>query len=225
VRLLSAKTDPLISNYDPHVTTIVTEETFLDQQQDPEMNLLGEWMPDQPYTTERMSRTVVGIDQIHDLLTITPAQFRARGNRSGDLRLYNQLVFEVTYLDPRNASPAAAADTSPPLIEDINIALGSSATNIRTAPLALKLSANVSDTGAGITDVSVTYAVDGQQWQQRALSFNPATGLYELNITPGGNGQFIAIVEARDAAGNATTETAKGDLVSLTETYLPLILR
>jgi hypothetical protein len=77
----------------------------------------------------------------------------------------------------------------------------------------------------GNLDVGMTYSVDGDSWQRQPLTFNPATGRYELNFTPGGNGPFIAIVEARDAVGNVTTETSKGEFVGFHDLYLPLVAR
>jgi hypothetical protein len=225
IRMLSAVAQPLISGFDPHVTTLVTEETFLDQQQDPDISLLGEWMPDQPYVYERVSRTNGGIDQFRDLLTITPTQFRTFSGRTGDLRLFNQMVFEVTYLDPRNATNTQVNDEIAPIIDSV-IITQSSGPNVRNAARTLKVVVDASDgSNTGNLDVGMTYSVDGDSWQRQPLTFNPATGRYELNFTPGGNGPFIAIVEARDAVGNVTTETSKGEFVGFHDLYLPLVAR
>src|SRR6185295_19867390 len=77
VRLLSATALPELSGFNPHVTTITTDTTFVQQQDDPNMTVQGRWLPDQPYIFQR---TADG-GQYVDKLQIEPAQFWASSAR------------------------------------------------------------------------------------------------------------------------------------------------
>jgi hypothetical protein len=224
IRLVKASAQPLITGFDAHVTTVVTEETYLQQQDDPEIEQLGEWMPDQPYTYERVTRRIAGNDIDRDLLSVTPAQFRSFGGERGDLRLFNQLVFEITYLDPRFATPAQLADQTPPLIEGVEVLQNSSGPSKAAGP-SLLLVATVNDDNAGTLEVSVVYTTDGETWQRLPMPYNSAANRYELVFSPPQGSKFVAIIEARDAAGNIASDTAKGELLALYEIQLPLVVR
>ena len=115
VRLLSAKTLPEISGFNPHITTITTDTTFIQQQDDPDLTVQDQWLPDQPYTFLRTPPS----SQYTDKLLINPAQFSATSARSGRLRRFTQLVFEVSYLDPNSAKSNDLDDTTPPEISDV----------------------------------------------------------------------------------------------------------
>ena len=119
VRLLSATTLPELSGFNPHVTTITTDTTFTQQQDDPNLTVQGQWLPDQPYTFQRTSDG----GQYTDKLLVNPAQFWASSARGGRLRRFAQLVFEVNYLDPNSAIGSVLNDTTPPEISDVSITL------------------------------------------------------------------------------------------------------
>jgi hypothetical protein len=212
--------DPVEPGVDPHVTSIITEELLLAQQLDPDLTgpVIGDWQPDQPYTYERISRRTPAGDQQRDILSVTPAQFRATSTRQGDLRRFRQLVFEVTYLDPRNASAAMLADTTPPSIEKVELA----AQRARLAGPLLTLSARVADPG-GIAEVRAALPVDNQSWIEQPLTYNQASGRYELTIDhlPLGSKPYV-IVSARDTAGNVATYIARG-LPQPQVVFLPIV--
>jgi hypothetical protein len=230
VRLLSAQTDPVLEGFNPHVTTIITEETYAAQQEDPALGLVGEWTPEQLYTYQHLEREVQEETDpvIRDLLSIAPAQFKASGDEFGELRTYRQLVFEVTYVAPSNATTAQLGDTVPPAIDDISITFGAGAgATVLANTQPLKVIVDVSDQGttpAGM-QVSLTYTIDGLSWQRASMTYNAAADQFEIIVTPPSLSLFQAIIEARDAAGNVTTETAKGEFVALEELFLPLIAR
>jgi hypothetical protein len=142
-------------------------------------------------------------------------------------------VFEITYLDPRNAADDLLDDTIAPLVEDVIVQQVSGNGPQRMAFPTYTFSVEVTDDSADESDstsdglvVTVTYSTDGgQTWQSRELVFNPATGRFETTFSSPGVRGFIATVEARDAAGNVTNETAKGQLHGFSDLYLPLVIR
>ncbi len=226
VRLLSATTLPELSGFNPHVTTITTDTTFVQQQDDPNLTVQGQWLPDQPYIFQRTSDG----GQYTDKLLVNPAQFWASSARSGKLRRFAQLVFEVNYLDPNSAIGGALGDTTPPEISDVSISLPQ--LMARQAGIAaqqqITVKASVQDEGGanGPLDVSITYTNDGQHWLSAPLSFDAGTRLYTGSFDPPPPGQNIAlIVEARDGAGNVATYTAKGTMDAFSILALPALLR
>src|SRR4029079_7997765 len=84
VRLLSATELPELSGFNPHVTTITTDTTFAQQQDDPNMTVQVQCLPDQPYP---FLRTAVG-EEYTDKLLVNPAQFWASSARAGRLRRF-----------------------------------------------------------------------------------------------------------------------------------------
>ncbi|MEP7188757.1 MAG: hypothetical protein ABI901_06190, partial [Roseiflexaceae bacterium] len=226
VRLLSATTLPDLSGFNPHVTTITTDTTFAQQQDDPNMTVQDQWLPDQPYTFLRTSDG----GQYTDKLLVNPAQFQATSARSGQLRRFTQLVFEVNYLDPNSAPSSALSDETPPEISDVTISLPQQ--RARQAGIAaqpqITVKANVHDEGGtgGPLDVSVTYTVDGKKWLFKPLTFDASLGVYTTGIESPLPGQNIALlVEARDGAGNVATYTAKGTMNAFSILTLPVLLR
>lgn len=85
VRLLSATMLPEIAGYNPHVTTITTDTTFVQQQTDPDIGTRGQWLPDQPFTYQRTAAA----QSFTDKLLISPAQFWGTSERSGRLRRFD----------------------------------------------------------------------------------------------------------------------------------------
>jgi hypothetical protein len=228
VRLISATMAADLSEFNPHVTTPVTDMVYPEQQDDPPMEILGAWLPEQPYAeqhTQYLSATEV---LTRDGLIVYPAQLRALNSESGQLRRFRSMVFEISYRDPAVAPPNILGDDVPPLIRDINVSPSSSALQrIGPAALAVRISAEVADnSGGGLESVTATYTVDGKTWQQVELTDDNGDGIYEKLIQPPSTIQNIyVIVEARDKAGNVTTDTAKGQLTSFELTFLPIIRR
>ena len=223
MRLLSATTLPELSGFNPHVTTITTDTTFIQQQDDPNLTVQGQWLPDQPYIFQRTSDG----GQYTDKLLVNPAQFWASSARGGRLRRFAQLVFEVNYLDPNSANGSALDDTTPPEISDVSISLPQLLA--RQAGIAAQqqiiVKASVHDEGgtSGPLDVSITYSNDGQHWLFAALNDNDKDGLYTGSFDPPPPGQNIAlIVEARDGAGNVSTYSAKGTMGAFSILALPI---
>ena len=208
------------------MTTITTDTTFAQQQDDPDMTARDQWLPDQPYTFLRTSDD----GQYTDKLLVNPAQFQATSARAGQLRRFTQLVFEVNYLDPNSATSSALGDETPPEISDVTISLPQRLA--RQAGIAaqpqIAVKANVHDEGGtgGPLDVSVTYTVDGKNWLFKPLTFDAGLGLYTAAFDPPPPGQNIAlIVEARDGAGNVAAYNAKGTMNAWSILALPALLR
>jgi hypothetical protein len=228
VRLVQATMAPDLSEFNPHVTTPVTDMVYAQQQDDPPMEILNAWLPEQPYAeqhTQYLSATEV---LTRDGLIVYPAQLRALNSESGQLRRFYSMVFEVSYRDPLAAPANILGDDVPPLISDIDVAPPSGALQrIGPAALSVRISARVIDnSGGGLDSVTATYTVDGKTWQQVKLTDGNGDGLYETVVQPPSTIQNIyVIVEARDTAGNVTTDTAKGRLSAFELTYLPLIRR
>jgi hypothetical protein len=214
-----------ISPYNPHITTITTDTTFVQQQNDPDLNIQGEWVPDQPYTYQRTAENGVFTDK----LLVSPAQFRAFSAREGRLRRFSQLVFEVSYIDPESAPAAALQNTTPPRISNVSITLSQPGA-LRAAAVGgqILISASVKDAASAPSSLQVhaAYSNDGTNWHEVVLKFNPATGKFEARIDPPKQGQNIfVIVTATDQAGNTATYTAKGKLLSYSFVNLPVIQR
>jgi hypothetical protein len=225
VRLLSATMLPELSGFNPHVTTITTDTTFAQQQDDPNMTVQEQWLPDQPYTFLRTSDD----GQYTDKLLVNPAQFWASSARAGQLRRFTQLVFEVNYLDPNSANGSALDDATPPEISDVTISLPQQlARQAGIAAQQITVKANVHDEGgaSGPLEVSITYTNDGRNWLFAALNDDDQDGLYTGTFDSPPPGQNISmIVEARDGAGNVATYTAKGTMDALSILALPALLR
>src|SRR6185503_17688290 len=78
---------------------------------------IEQWLPDQPYTFQRTGFDTTPADK----LAVTPVQFRAIDTSKGWLRRFGQMVFEITYVDPRQAPANILGDTTPPLVSNIVI--------------------------------------------------------------------------------------------------------
>ena len=229
IRLVEATTLPILDGFDPHVTTLVTDEIYLEQEDDPVLPgpIWDAWLPDQPYSFQRTEqRTSEGPVQI-DKLTVIPAQFRANDTELGELWRYSQMVFEVSYIEPSTAPTELLNDTTGPIIGNINVAPATTtgAVNTATTP-AIRISATVSDgDGNGVDEVSVTYTNDSVMWQ-RAILQEVQDNRYEVVIPEATlNQETYVIVEARDESGNVTVESAKGTLGAPELNFLPIISR
>ena len=191
---------------------------------DPLLRTIDQWLPDQPYAAQR-----TGFDTtLADKLVLTPVQFRAIDTTKGWLRRFGQMVFEVTYIDPRRASAPMLGDTTPPLISNITIT-SASAHSIGTAAIhTVGVSTTVIDSGGsdGAINVTALFTIDGVRWISAVL--NKGSGnIYQGDIeTQLGRPDVVAIIQARDSAGNVTVQSLKGTLSdAFAVVNLPTILR
>ena len=232
VRLLSAATLPDLSDINPHVTTLVTDTTFPQQQDDPPMGLRGEWQPAVPYAYRTSAQSLPGGATVYsDSLVVNPAQFRADNEEVGTLRRFSRMVFEVSYVDGSNpASAALIADTTPPLISDISLSPTQTAARATTNDAtAIRVQARVTDAGdtsrGDALSVTALYTLDGRTWRTTPLV---AIGgeIYAATIPTGLYGQsVVAAIQARDSAGNSIIVSAKSQLSRAYTYYLPTASR
>ena len=133
----------------PCTTLAGISDQIAPKPNDPALGVIEQWLPDQPYTFQR-----IGIDTTPaDKLTVTPFQFRAVDTSKGWLRRFGQLVFEVTYADPRKASASILGDTIPPLVGNVTISPIATPGSIGTAAVhSVGVSATVSDSGGSGSD-------------------------------------------------------------------------
>jgi hypothetical protein len=210
VRLLSAITLSDISDFNPSVTSVISDQNA-PKPSDPALTTIEQWLPEQPYTVLR-----TGLDTTPaDKLAVTPVQFRAVDAGKGWLRRFGQMVFEITYADPRKASASLLADTTPPLVGNIVISAQAASQNLGTAALrTISVSAGVTDAGGstGPIDVTALYTVDGVRWKSATLtkgSGNSYVGTLQTQLS---RPDVVAIVQARDGAGNVSVQSMKGTL-------------
>jgi hypothetical protein len=235
VRLLRAEILPDIAGFNPHVTTPVTDMVYAAQQDDPQMPALLQeaWQPDQPFTFQRSQHRTSATGVITaDTLLVSPVQFRPTNAEAGSLRRFAKMVFEVSYVDPRRASAALQSDDTPPLIGRVTITPVVQQAAPKIGPAAdqlLRITARVRDAGgSGVQGVRALYTPNGLRWQAVALTqTSPGSGIYAATIqTPWTGTGIFALVDARDAAGNAAMHTGKGELSpAFSSIFLPLIRR
>jgi hypothetical protein len=228
VRLRAATTLPDLDSFDPHVTDLITDQNYT--QNDPALRLQDEWLPDQPYSFQRAP---AGAGALFDTLTVIPVQFEAGNFRSGRLRRVSQLVCEITYLDP---SVAPAGEVSCQHCEPAFTTVSAAgcpgggrrckllAHELAQAAAYIELIADVvDDPGKPPPQVSATYTIDGVSWQRVAMTFNPATADYEAAVpAPAQGGEVYAFFEAIDNAGNASIQS---DFIANRRVFLPIINR
>jgi hypothetical protein len=219
VRLVSATALPEQSGYNPHITTITTDTTFLQQQNDPNLGVRGRWLPEQPFTYQRSAQG----GQFTDRLLMAPAQFWGTTARTGRLRRFEQMVFEVTYIDPQSAPPAMMTDTAPPDIRNVTLQLPSG--GFQPIAMQIMLNTDISDDASGVAEAVATYSNDGATWQELPLKLI-APGKYSVMINAPWGGKNIAImISATDRAGNVATYTAKGALSAYSFVFMPTARR
>jgi hypothetical protein len=219
VRLVSATVLPEQSGYNPHITTITTDTTFLQQQSDPNLGVRGRWLPEQPFTYQRSAQG----GQFTDRLLMAPAQFWGTTARTGRLRRFAQMVFEVTYIDPQSAPQVMMTDTAPPDIRNVTLQLPSG--GFQPIAMQILLNTDISDDGSGVAEAVATYSNDGTTWQELPLKLI-APGKYSVMINAPWGGKNIAImISATDRAGNVATYTAKGALSAYSFVFMPTARR
>jgi hypothetical protein len=223
VRLISGITLSDISDFNPSVTNVISDQNA-PKPSDPALTTLEQWLPDQPYTFQRTGFDTTPADK----LVVTPVQFRAVDTTKGWLRRFGQMVFEITYADPRRASPSLLADTTPPLVSNIAIAPLAARSMGTAAAHSVGVSATVSDTGGsgGPLDVTAFFTIDGVRWKSATLtkgSGNTYQGTFETQLN---RPDVVAIVQARDGAGNVSVQSRKGTLSdAFSVVNLPMIRR
>jgi hypothetical protein len=209
VRLLSAITLSDISDFNPSVTNVISDQVT-PKPSDPLLGAIEQWLPDQPYVVQRTGFDTTPADK----LVLTPVQFRAVDTSKGWLRRFGQMVFEVTYADPRRAPANILGDTTPPLVSEVAIT-PAIARSIGTAAIhTVGVRATVSDSGGsgGPIDVTALFTIDGVRWKSAVLT-KDSGNIYQGNIpTQLLRPDVIAIIQARDSAGNVTVQSLKGTL-------------
>jgi hypothetical protein len=221
VKLLGGTYDEIV-NFDPQFTQVLTETFAPLVNQDVEPSFeggAGRWYPDKFFNFT----SVVEGDTTYEQLVVKTAQFQAdTGGRTGVLRPYSQLVFEVRYLDPLagNVEAVVLADEEPPYIESVEF------TRVDDSSLQsdrIRVDVTVSDgifdgdtNVSGTASVEATYTIPGtggtRQWQQVALTPPAETSGSWTALIPFGNGKVDVIISATDRAGNTSFFTAKGSL-------------
>ena len=93
-----------MDGFDPHITSAVSDVIKVAPLETP-LTEQGLWSPGVPFASQRTADKVPGVgDQLTDRLLVYPAQFNAGGDRTGRLRRFSRMVFEITYLDPAIAT-------------------------------------------------------------------------------------------------------------------------
>ncbi|MBX0331412.1 hypothetical protein K2Z83_27550, partial [Oscillochloris sp. ZM17-4] len=208
VRLRQATTLPDLTNFDPYVTTPITQESRL-RANDPILTVADVWLPDQPYGVQR---TVSG-DTATDKLLVLPAQFRATGSRTGALRRYQQMVLEITYLDPNVANDSLLNDDMPPVVNGVTMT---------ETPTGVSISAEAYDdtTAGSYLQVEVAWTNDGSSWQTIALPYlQDRRYAQQVAIT---SMPREVVVTAHDASGNIAMARVP---LTIHQVYLPLVRR
>ena len=224
VRLLSAITLSDISNFNPSVTSVISDQ-LVPKPSDPLLTTIEQWLPDQPYSFQRTGFDTTPVDK----LVVTPVQFRAVDPIKGWLRRFGQMVFEVTYVDPRKAPANILGDTTPPLVSSVTVTPLSAVRSFGTAAVhSVGVSATVSDIGGstGPIDVTAFFTIDGVRWKSAALT-KGSGNVYQGTIpTQLSRPDVVAIIQARDSAGNVSVQSLKGTLSdAFSVVNLPAIMR
>jgi Domain of unknown function DUF11/Cysteine-rich secretory protein family len=176
VRVRQAYTLDDLTDFNPHVTTIITDTT-VGASGEPQMSVTDQWLPLNPFIVQRTVTRVGANDQASDTLLVNPAQFRATSTVTGTLRRYSQLVLEITYADPNVMDAANLADTLPPVL------VGPTVT--QEGAHSLRISTRASDPdGTLAPTLRTTYTLDGITWKEVELVLNQ--GVYSA-VVPSDN--------------------------------------
>ncbi|NJN16657.1 MAG: hypothetical protein HC822_10480 [Oscillochloris sp.] len=232
VQFIGGTYSPL-SGFNPQITQIVTEtdEPLIETDTEPTFEAgAGIWFPDKFFAASSVGERTEKRDQ----LVSAAAQFNADTNgTTGEIRLYDEMIFKVIYIDPTAVDAQAALDDqAAPVIEEVRIegidTVGIdqlAATQTRIGVLV-----NDGDGGTGLDGVSAVY-VEGDTWINLEFSRptpNQAPNLWTTTI-PLAPGEVRVIVSATDRAGNTSYYTAKGSFQppsqSQSALYLPLLAR
>ena len=195
VRLIQASSND-IPNYNPRVTMIITD-TFGKPPKEPPLSPRKTWLPAVPYTFLQTARHAGTADTITtDNLLVTPAQFYARTSKTGMLRQFSRMVFEVTYVVP---GYSAASILLGPRMSRAQIISPN-----RQGIARLRATVLAGQLGLPL-QVNALYTTDGVNWQRTLLSLvSRRNGRYEARISAKRGSTIYAFFEARDAFGNST---------------------
>ncbi len=172
VRVRQAYTVDDLTDFNPHVTTIITDTT-VGVSGEPQMSVTDQWLPLNPFIVQRTVTRVGATDQASDTLLVNPAQFRATSTGTGTLRRYRQLVLEITYADPNVMDAATLADTLPPVLVGPTVTLEGTHN--------LRISTRASDPdGTLAPTLRTTYTLDGITWKEVELVLNQ--GVYSAVV-------------------------------------------
>jgi hypothetical protein len=198
--------------YQPRVSQIVTQDldllpaeplTFEAGAETWYPELLFEHSNTALYTDTEIAR--------RDQMLVIPAQFRAdAAGEQGTLRLYEQMVFKVLYLDPEEAPPASVQDTTPPLISAVRVLDDDTAVQASGITLLAEISDDVSPDEA--LQVQGAY-IEGDAWVPFSFQEDTTRGFWRASL-PGDASVARYIISARDQAGNVSTYTGKGDFAA-----------
>jgi hypothetical protein len=145
-------------------------------------------------------------------MLVIPARFRTdAAGEQGTLRLYEQMVFKVLYLDPEEAPADSVQDTTPPVISAVRVLTADTAVQASGITLLAEISDDVSP-DAGL-QVQGSYIENGDTWVPFSFQEDTTRGFWRASL-PGDIGTARYIVSARDQAGNVSTYTGKGDFAA-----------
>jgi hypothetical protein len=206
LRLLSALTPTELDKFKPHITAPTTDENRL--QGDAGLRVTGLWTPDVPFAVQRISEQAPGVGtQFEDTLRVIPAQFRARNAETGRLRLFEQMVFEVVYIDPHTAPASVREQNTRPLFSRFKVSLPDQGPDRGR----VVLKATVQGGDGGIEAVGATYTTDGVHWRRAALAPHKPYR-YRVRVdAPAGHLIAYAFFDALDPAGNLSVATPGRD--------------
>ena len=221
VELLAA-TSSEQSGFRPHVTTPITEEVYSGLASGPGLAYTGLWLPDLPYGLQRLTNAVPGGSQVSDRLVLIPAQFQADTGSVGRLRSFEQIVLQITYVDPARASAALLDTSASPQIDDVainRVASGAQLSQIGT----LTVSGRFTNQPSADLISSIVYTVDGREWKRALLTKGSGDSYSSSLNAPAAGGNISAIIQARNPAGYVTAYTEKGRLSGFRILYLPIM--
>jgi hypothetical protein len=128
-------------------------------------------------------------------------QFRPVSETDSQVRRFSQMVFEISYVDPVNASEEQLEDVIAPIIGSVVF----EQTNANT--VTVKLTANDDQ---AMQRVSMLYSSNGKDWKNVDLTAS-ANGAYQVSVntqTPAEN--LFVYISAVDHAGNISVYSRKG---------------
>ncbi|NJP06433.1 MAG: hypothetical protein HC837_12810 [Chloroflexaceae bacterium] len=203
-------------NYRPNISQVITQSfRWLDLAEDfvPDFETgSGVWYPDNFYDYTETAYTVDSSSTANRYqLLVTPSQFQVgKDNQIGDMRLYETMVFQVTYIDPQAPDDSALQDTESPIIEWVRV--------ITNDDDSTEIIAVVTDDpdgddplATGIEAVDLRYVVDGDEWITAPMQYDGKLDRWFFQL-PDTNDivdlQFR--IDAFDRAGNIARYTGKG---------------
>lgn len=212
VQLVSGDFETL-TNYKPHITSVITRDVPVEM---PDFTGgVGVWTPDLFYDH---SSTGQGAEQRSQLL-VTPAQYRGESEDGlqGTMRLMQQMVFRVFYVDPTAAQASQSlADTTPPVIRQVRAreqaARGAQVAQAGGSRVILEMQVADADqdaTGLADNGIQALYRDGTGRWQ--AVTFTQVEGeQWQAHLDNADRARLDVLFLVRDAAGNMSYFSNKG---------------